>query len=313
MSIEQKKLHEVLAEVQKIIVGQDDLLRDILISLLCEGHILLEWAPGLAKTLTVNTFAQVLSLTFSRIQFTPDLLPSDLIGAKIYDPEAKKFEVRKGPVFANFILADEINRAPSKVQSALLEAMEESQVTIGDKSFALKKPFMVLATQNPIEQEGTFSLPEAQLDRFLLKSIVEYPTEQQELEIMNRDMNKTQIQLSKIINTKQISELQAWVQAVHVSESILEYIKDIVFMTRNNDTMNDLLLYWASPRASLALLRASRALAYLEGRDFVMPEDVKEMALPVLRHRIILQFEAIANDITTDQVIEKILESVKIK
>ena len=313
MSIEQKKLHEVLAEVQKIIVGQDDLLRDILISLLCEGHILLEWAPGLAKTLTVNTFAQVLSLTFSRIQFTPDLLPSDLIGAKIYDPEAKKFEVRKGPVFANFILADEINRAPSKVQSALLEAMEESQVTIGDKSFSLKKPFMVLATQNPIEQEGTFSLPEAQLDRFLLKSIVEYPTEQQELEIMNRDMNKTQIQLSKIINTKQISELQAWVQAVHVSESILEYIKDIVFMTRNNDTMNDLLLYWASPRASLALLRASRALAYLEGRDFVMPEDVKEMALPVLRHRIILQFEAIANDITTDQVIEKILESVKIK
>ena len=313
MSIEQKELHEVLTEVQKIIVGQDDLLRDVVISLLCEWHILLEWAPGLAKTLTVNTFAQVLSLTFSRIQFTPDLLPSDLIGAKIYDPEAKKFEVRKGPVFANFVLADEINRAPSKVQSALLEAMEESQVTIGDKSFSLKKPFMVLATQNPIEQEGTFSLPEAQLDRFLLKSIVEYPTEQQELEIMNRDMNKAQIKLNKIVNAKQISELQAWVQAVHVSENILEYIKDIVFATRSDDAMRDMVLYGASPRASLALLRASRALAYLEGRDFVMPEDVKEMALPVLRHRIILQFEAIANDITTDKVIERILESVKIK
>ena len=313
MSIEQKKLQEVLAEVQKIIVGQDDLLRDILISLLCEWHILLEWAPGLAKTLTVNTFAQVLSLTFSRIQFTPDLLPSDLIGAKIYDPEAKKFEVRKGPVFANFILADEINRAPSKVQSALLEAMEESQVTIGDKSFPLKKPFTVLATQNPIEQEGTFSLPEAQLDRFLLKSIVEYPTEEQELEIMNRDMNKAQIKLRKIINAKQISEIQQWVQAVHVSENILEYIKDIVFATRSDDAMRDMILYWASPRASLALLRASRALAYLEGRDFVMPEDIKEMALPVLRHRIILQFEAIANDITTDRVVKKILESVKIK
>ena len=313
MSIEQKKLQEVLVEVQKIIVGQDDLLRDILISLLCEWHILLEWAPGLAKTLTVNTFSQVLSLSFSRIQFTPDLLPSDLIGAKIYDPEAKKFEVRKGPVFANFILADEINRAPSKVQSALLEAMEESQVTIGDKSFALKKPFMVLATQNPIEQEGTFSLPEAQLDRFLLKTIIRYPTEQEEIEIMARDMSRADIKLSKVLNAKQIAELQSEVANIHVSESILEYVKDIVFATRSDDGAQEMILYWASPRASLSLLRASRALAYLEGRDFVMPEDVKEMALPVLRHRIILQFEALANDVTTDRVIEKILSSVQVK
>ncbi len=313
MSIDQSILQEVLSEVKKIIVGQDDLLRDILISLLCEWHILLEWAPGLAKTLTVNTFAEVLSLSFSRIQFTPDLLPSDLIGARVYDPEAKKFEVRKGPVFANFILADEINRAPSKVQSALLEAMEESQVTIGDKSFPLKKPFMVLATQNPIEQEWTFSLPEAQLDRFLLKTIVKYPTPAEELEIMSRDMNKAQIKLSKLINAKQISDLQLWVADVHVSENILEYVRDIVFATRSSDATDSALLYWASPRASLWLLRASKTLAYLQGRDFVLPEDVKEMAYPVLRHRIILQFEAIANEVTTDQVIAKILSSVKVK
>jgi len=189
MSKEQVLLEEILLEVWKIIVWQEKLQRDILIALLCGGHILIEWAPGLAKTLTVNTFSDVLSLAFSRIQFTPDLLPSDLVGAKVYDPDAKKFEVRKGPIFANFVLADEINRAPSKVQSALLEAMEEKQVTIWDTSFALKKPFMVLATQNPIEQEGTFSLPEAQLDRFLLKTIVDYPTEEQEIEVMNRSLS----------------------------------------------------------------------------------------------------------------------------
>lgn len=313
MTKDQILIQELFWEVKKVIVWQDDLLRDILIVLLSGWHILLEGAPGLAKTLTVSTFSEVLSLTFSRIQFTPDLLPSDLIGAKIYDPEAKKFEVRKWPIFANFVLADEINRAPSKVQSALLEAMEESQVTIGDNSFALKAPFVVLATQNPIEQEWTFNLPEAQLDRFLLKTIVNYPTKDQEIEIMNRSMNFAELKLKKIINAKQIAELQKSVQEVFVSENILEYIRDIIFATRDKDAMREIILYWASPRASLWLLKASRALAFIEGRDFVMPEDVKSMAYWVLRHRIILQFEAIANDITPDTVIERILQSVKVK
>ena len=313
MSKEQVLLEEILLEVWKIIVWQEKLQRDILIALLCGGHILLEWAPGLAKTLTVNTFSDVLSLAFSRIQFTPDLLPSDLVGAKVYDPDAKKFEVRKGPIFANFVLADEINRAPSKVQSALLEAMEEKQVTIWDTSFALKKPFMVLATQNPIEQEGTFSLPEAQLDRFLLKTIVDYPTEEQEIEVMNRSLSGTDIKLKKIVKAKDIETIQKWVSEVFVSENILEYIKDIIFTTRENPEFQKYLLYGASPRASIGLLRASKALAYLEWRDFVMPEDVKEMAHGVLRHRIILQFEALANDITSDMVIDKILKHVEVK
>jgi len=313
VSKEQILLQEVLSEVKKVIVGQDNLLRDILIVLLCEWHILLEWAPWLAKTLTVNTFSEVLNLAFSRIQFTPDLLPSDLIGAKIYDPAAKKFEVRKGPIFANFILADEINRAPSKVQSALLEAMEESQVTIWDTSFSLKPPFVVLATQNPIEQEWTFNLPEAQLDRFLLKTIVDYPSKEEEIEIMSRSMKTAKLKLKKSMTAKQISDLQKKASEVHVSDNILTYIRDIVFTTRENPEFKDIILYWASPRASLALLNASKALALIEGRDFVMPEDIKEMALPVLRHRIILQFEAIANDITADRVIQKILSSVKVK
>jgi len=313
MSKEQVLLEEILLEVWKIIVWQEKLQRDILIALLCGGHILLEWAPGLAKTLTVNTFSDVLSLAFSRIQFTPDLLPSDLVGAKVYDPDAKKFEVRKGPIFANFVLADEINRAPSKVQSALLEAMEEKQVTIWDTSFALKKPFMVLATQNPIEQEGTFSLPEAQLDRFLLKTIVDYPTEEQEIEVMNRSLSGADIKLKKIMKAKDIETIQKWVSEVFVSENILEYIKDIIFTTRENPEFQKYLLYGASPRASIGLLRASKALAYLEWRDFVMPEDVKEMAHGVLRHRIILQFEALANDITSDMVIDKILKHVEVK
>ncbi len=313
MSKDQIIIQELFDEVKKVIVWQDDLLRDIFIVLLSWWHILLEWAPGLAKTLTVSTFSQVLNLAFSRIQFTPDLLPSDLIGAKIYDPEAKKFEVRKWPIFANFVLADEINRAPSKVQSALLEAMEESQVTIGENSFTLKAPFVVLATQNPIEQEGTFSLPEAQLDRFLLKTIVSYPSEEDEVEIMNRSMNSTDVKLNKVMNTTTIKKLQKSASEVFVSENILEYIKDIIFATRDKNSMAEVILYGASPRASISLLRASRALAFIEGRDFVMPEDVKEMAYGVLRHRIILQFEAIANDITTDKVIERILQNVKVK
>ena len=313
MSKQQELIGELLVEVKKVIVGQDDLLRDILIALLCKWHILLEWAPWLAKTLTVNTFSEALSLSFSRIQFTPDLLPSDLTGANIYDPSAKKFEVRKGPIFANFVLADEINRAPSKVQSALLEAMEEKQVTIWDSSFALKKPFVVLATQNPIEQEGTFNLPEAQLDRFLLKSIVEYPSEEQEVEIMNRSLQSDTIKIKKIMWAKDIAALQAWASEVFASENIITYIKDIVFATRESLELKDVILYWVSPRASIALLRASKALAFIEWREFVMPEDVKTVAYGVLRHRIILQFEALANDITTDKVIERILWSVEIK
>ena len=306
------KMKGLQNEVSKIIVGQNDLKRDIMIALFSGGHILLEWAPGLAKTRTVSTFSDALGLKFQRIQFTPDLLPSDLVGAKIYDPEAKTFEVKKGPVFANFVLADEINRAPSKVQSALLEAMEERQVTIGETTFPLDAPFMVLATQNPLEQEGTFHLPEAQLDRFLLKTIVPYPTNEEEKTILTESLTRDIEKISKILSKKEILDCQKSINEVEVSESIYEYICRLVFATRN-DTEYPEIAYGASPRASLALLRTSRVMAALEGRSFVIPEDIKEMAYGVLRHRIILSYEALAEWISTDDIIERILASTKIQ
>jgi MoxR-like ATPase len=311
MQESQEKIQELLDEVGKVIVGQENLKRDIVIALLSGGHILLEGAPGLAKTRTISTFSEALRLDFQRIQFTPDLLPSDLIGAKIYDPDAKIFEVKKGPIFANFVLADEINRAPSKVQSALLESMEERQVTIWEETFILDEPFMVLATQNPLEQEGTFHLPEAQLDRFLLKSLVGYPTALEEKEILTKSIEREQQKISKVFGKKDITSIKKQLEKIEVSQSIYEYICRVVFASRNREKYPEISYGW-SPRASLALLKTSKVLAGISGRDFVLPEDVKEMAYWVLRHRIILSYEAMAEDISTDDMIERILADVKI-
>lgn len=307
----QDKIQQLLDEVGRVIVGQENLKRDIVIAMLSGGHILLEWAPGLAKTRTVSVFSDALRLDFSRIQFTPDLLPSDLIGAKIYDPDAKEFQVKKGPIFANFVLADEINRAPSKVQSALLEAMEEKQVTIWEQTFKLDNPFMVLATQNPLEQEGTFHLPEAQLDRFLLKSIVEYPSHNEEKEILTKSLEREEVKITKIFGKKDIAELKKQIENIKVSESVYNYICSIVFASRDMEKYPEI-SYGASPRASLALLKTSKTLAAISGRNFVLPEDIKEMAYGVLRHRIILSYEAMAEGVSTDNMIERILSDVRI-
>jgi len=306
-----EKIHLLTQEVGKVIVGQESLKRDIVVALLAWGHILLEWAPGLAKTRTISAFSEALKLDFKRIQFTPDLLPSDLVWAKIYDPDAKVFEVKKWPIFANFVLADEINRAPSKVQSALLESMEERQVTIWEDTFKLDDPFIVLATQNPLEQEGTFHLPEAQLDRFLLKTIVLYPTHREEKEILQKALEREEIKIGKVFGKKDISEFRKYIDTVSVSESIYEYICRVVFASRDTKKYSEV-AYGASPRASLALMRTAKVIAAMDGRDFVIPEDIKEMAYPVLRHRILLSYEALAEDVETDVVIEKILDDVKV-
>jgi len=306
-----KKIQLLLDEVGQVIVGQESLKRDIVISLLSGGHILLEWAPWLAKTRTVSSFAQALKLWFQRIQFTPDLLPSDLVGAKIYDPDVKEFSTKKWPIFANFVLADEINRAPSKVQSALLEAMEEKQVTIWETTFKLDSPFIVLATQNPLEQEGTFHLPEAQLDRFLLKTIIEYPTPFEEKKILQWALNRDSYKIKKIFWKKDISEFKKQIEIVEMSESIYEYICRIILSSRDASLYPEIVYGW-SPRASLALMRTSKVFAAMQGRDYVLPEDVKEMAFPVLRHRLILSYEAQAEWVNPDTMIEKILDKVTI-
>lgn len=306
-----EKIQLLLDEVWKVIVGQDNLKRDIVIAMLAGWHILLEWAPWLAKTRTVNCFAQALKLDFQRIQFTPDLLPSDLVGAKIYDPDLKEFSIKKWPIFANFVLADEINRAPSKVQSALLESMEEKQVTIWETTFSLDTPFIVLATQNPLEQEGTFHLPEAQLDRFLLKTLIEYPTPHEEKMILTGAFSRDTYKIKKIFWKKDITNFKKQIENIKVSESIYEYICRIILTSRDQDFCSEI-TYWGSPRASLALMRSSKVLAAIQGRDFVLPEDIKEMAFPVLRHRIILSYEAQAEWMTPDDVIQKILTHVKV-
>lgn len=309
------KIEELKKEIRKTVIWQDELVRDLLITLFCKGHILIEWVPGLAKTLTVSSLSKALDLAFSRVQFTPDLLPSDLIWAHVYTPETKEFYVKEWPIISNFVLADEINRAPSKVQSALLEAMAERQVTIADKTIKLEEPFIVLATQNPIEQDGTYSLPEAQLDRFLFKTVVSYPSEQEEIEIMkNNSLNSDLSGIKKILWKKDIIKIQSLISEVFVDQNIYEYIKDLVTYTRvgNNDVWK-YLFYGASPRASIALLVASKALAFLSGRDFVIPEDVKEIAKQVLRHRLILNYEAIAENIGVDTLIERVLNNVKVK
>ena len=318
MSKNYLKIQNVISEVNKVVVGQDYMIKRLLMGLFTQGHILLEGVPGLAKTLTVNTLSSVLKLNFKRIQFTPDLLPSDVIGTMIYNQKKSSFEVKKGPVFSNIILADEINRSPAKVQSALLESMQEKQVTIGDDSYKLDLPFLVLATQNPIDQEGTYPLPEAQRDRFMMKLNVDYPSKEEELKIMQRmsDLNFKK-STKTILNKKDITAIQNEINKVSISESIEKYIIEIVNATRKPSSVKlnefeDYISFGASPRASINLSLASKANAFLSNRDYVMPDDVKEIAHDVLNHSIILNYEAEAEGIKPELIIKNILEKVEI-
>lgn len=299
------------------IIGQKHLVDSLLIALLCNGHVLLEGVPGLAKTLAIKTLASLVDAKYSRIQFTPDLLPADVIGTLIYSVKNESFEVKKGPIFANFVLADEINRAPAKVQSALLEAMQERQVTIGEETFKLDNPFLVMATQNPIEQEGTYPLPEAQTDRFLLKVIIGYPNKEEEKSIIRQNITSQISPITPVIEPSEIVEVQKIVEKIYIDEKIENYIVDIVFATREpaKYSLNDLssiISYGASPRASISLALASRAYAFLQGRGYVIPEDVRSVCHDVMRHRIGLSYEAEANNITADEVITAILDKVAV-
>jgi len=312
------KIKQVFSEMAKVVVGQEYMVNRLMIGLFTNGHILLEGVPGLAKTLTVSTLAQVLHLDFQRIQFTPDLLPSDLVGTMIYNQKEGKFEVKKGPIFANIILADEINRSPAKVQSALLESMQEKQVTIGETTFKLDRPFLVMATQNPVDQEGTYPLPEAQVDRFMMKVFVNYPTKNQELEVMRRISNMTfDFKVNTILSKEDIFSIRDHVNKVKISESLEHYIIELVYATRKplDYKLNEQAQYiqfGASPRASINLNLAAKALAYMEGRDYVLPEDIKEVALDVMNHRIILNYEAEADNVKTSDIIKAILNKVPI-
>lgn len=299
------------------IIGQEHLVDSLLIALLCNGHVLLEGVPGLAKTLAIKTLASLVDAKYSRIQFTPDLLPADVVGTLIYSVKKESFEVKKGPVFANFVLADEINRAPAKVQSALLEAMQERQVTIGDETFALPDPFLVMATQNPIEQEGTYPLPEAQVDRFLLKVVIGYPNKEEEKQIIRQNIRGALDPVRSVLDPKEIIEVQKIVEKIYIDEKIENYIVDIVFATRTpakyglND-LQSLISFGASPRASISLALASRAYAFLQGRGYVIPEDVRAVCHDVLRHRIGMTYEAEANNISADDIITDILDKVQV-
>ncbi|MCP4459649.1 MAG: MoxR family ATPase [Cytophagales bacterium] len=314
----QQKIQLVIDEVGKVVVGQRRMVDRLLIGLFTQGHILLEGVPGIAKTLTVNTLADVLHLDFQRIQFTPDLLPSDLVGTMIYNQKKAEFEVKKGPIFGNMILADEINRSPAKVQSALLEAMQEKTVSIGDNTFELDRPFLVMATQNPVDQEGTYPLPEAQMDRFMLKVFVEYPSKEEELEVMRRMADLSfEANLNAILTKEDIFAIRNEINNVTVSESIEKYIIELVYATRNPkdykmDNEAQYIQFGASPRASINLNRAAKAVAFFEGRDFVLPEDIKEIADDVLNHRILLNYEAEADNVTTHDIIKSLLSKVQI-
>lgn len=309
--------HLITRGMDQTIVGQKHLIEALLISLLSNGHVLLEGVPGLAKTLAIKTLAQIIDAKYSRIQFTPDLLPADVVGTMIYSMQKEQFQVKKGPIFSNFILADEINRAPAKVQSALLEAMQERQVTIGDNTFILDEPFLVMATQNPIEQEGTYPLPEAQVDRFLMKVIISYPTKEEEKIIIRQNLSSEQKQITPLLRPEDISEAQKVVEQIYIDEKIEQYIVDIVFATRYpaksglKDLVN-IISFGASPRASISLAKASKAYAFLHGRGYVIPEDVRAVCHDILRHRIGLTYEAEANNITTDDIITSILDKVEV-
>jgi len=328
MNIDVKKINEQVAressllqavrnEISKVIVGQDKLIERLLIAMLCNNHVLIEGVPGLAKTLTVTTLAQALQATFQRLQFTPDLLPADILGTLIYNPKTGEFTTKKGPIFANIILADEINRAPAKVQSALLEAMQERQVTIGDTTFKLQEPFMVLATQNPVEQEGTYPLPEAQVDRFMFKVKIFYPQRDQELQILKRMATSTKnLTVNKIISPQDITRLRKLTDSIFIDEKIQEYIVSIVEASRNPEKYNlkiaDLIRYGGSPRATIFLAMAAKAHAFMQGRGYVTPQDVKSIAMDVLRHRVIITYEAEAEEKSSEDIVQQILDNVEV-
>jgi len=305
-------------EIGKVIIGQQYMVRRLLIGLLSNGHVLLEGVPGLAKTLSIKSLAKTIRAKFSRIQFTPDLLPADLIGTMIYNQQTHQFVVRKGPVFANFILADEINRAPAKVQSALLEAMQERQVTIGDTTYALDEPFLVLATQNPIDQEGTYTLPEAQVDRFMLKVVIDYPTREEELKIIRQNIEGILLNpVKQVVHITDILEARKLVRSIYMDEKIEQYILDIVFATRQPEkfslqSLKPLIAYGGSPRASINLALAAKAHAFLNKRGFVIPDDVKSIAKDVMRHRIGLTYEAEAENTTSENIIDTILRTIQV-
>ncbi|MGV8137548.1 MAG: AAA family ATPase [Mangrovibacterium sp.] len=304
-------------EMNKVIVGQKHLVESLMIGLLSGGHILLEGVPGLAKTLAINTLAKTISADFARIQFTPDLLPADLVGTLIYSQKNEEFVVKKGPIFTNFVLADEINRAPAKVQSALLEAMQERQITLGDTTYRLNEPFLVMATQNPIEQEGTYPLPEAQVDRFMLKVVIKYPKKEEEKLIIQQNLLKQFPQASTILRPQDILKARDVVKEVYLDEKISKYIVDIVFATRNPaeyklDKYNDMISFGGSPRASISMAQAAKAYAFIKRRGYVIPEDIRAVCPDVLRHRIGLSYEAEANNITSEDIITDILNIVEV-
>ena len=303
--------------MDRVIVGQKHLVESLLIGLLSDGHVLLEGVPGLAKTLAIKTLAELIEADFSRIQFTPDLLPADVVGTLIYSQKKDEFSIKKGPIFANFVLADEINRAPAKVQSALLEAMQERQVTIGDETFRLEEPFLVLATQNPIEQEGTYPLPEAQVDRFMLKVVIDYPKKEEERLIVRQQISAEKPKVTPVLNTADIIKAREVVHEVYLDEKIERYIVDIVFATRypgdyGLNKLKDMIAFGASPRASINLALAARAYAFIKRRGYVVPEDVRAVCYDVLRHRIGLSYEAEATNLTTEEVITEILNAVEV-
>jgi MoxR-like ATPase len=307
----------LLNEIGKAIIGQKAMIERLMVGLLGNGHILLEGVPGLAKTLAIKSLAAAMKAKFQRIQFTPDLLPADLIGTMIYNQKDGNFFIRQGPIFSNFILADEINRAPAKVQSALLEAMQERQVTIGERTFKLEEPFLVLATQNPIEQEGTYPLPEAQVDRFMLKVKITYPTRDEELKIMRQNVNLENIAIKPVVDVSEIIKARHLIHDVYVDEKIEKYILDIVFATRspkdyNLAKLNDLISYGASPRASISLALGAKAMAFIKRRGYVVPEDVRAICFDILRHRIAVTYEAEAEEITSEYVIQEILNKIEV-
>ncbi len=310
-------VEKLTKQIQSVIVGQQYLIDRLLIGILADGHILIEGVPGLAKTLSVKTLADSIDAKFQRLQFTPDLLPADLIGTQIYNPQTSEFSVKKGPIFANIILADEINRAPAKVQSALLEAMQERQVTIGESTFPLDKPFLVLATQNPIEQEGTYPLPEAQVDRFMLMLKIGYPSPAEEREIMDRNTGAEKVEVSKVVTPADILKARQLLRDIYVDDKVKDYIVNIVFASREPakyglSDMTDMIAYGASPRASIYLNLAAKAHAFLKGRGYITPEDVKAIGYDVLRHRIIVTYEAEAEEIDSDKIVAKIFDTIEV-
>jgi MoxR-like ATPase len=311
------KIEAIKNEVAKVVVGQEKMIDGLLIGLLCEGHILIEGIPGLAKTTTVNALAKSLGLGFKRVQFTPDLLPSDILGAEIYDPQQNAFKIKHGPVFTNLLLADEINRAPAKVQSALLEVMQERQVTIGEESFTIEPPFFVMATQNPVEQEGVYQLPEAQLDRFMLKLVVGYNTKEEELEIARRIAGGEAQEIAAVADREELAAMKEAVKAIHIDPEVEAYMIELVAATRDPasyglEEIEEYIQFGASPRVSIDMFKAAKAMAFLRGKDFVTPVDVAYVAKELMRHRIVLSYEAEAEGVTTDELIAKILMAVPI-